>query len=313
MKRTLLSLACFLLLASTYAQSEKDSVYMFCYFKGNGLDGLHYAFSKDGLKYEALNNDSTFLRPVVAKDKLMRDPCIIRGADGLFRLVWTVSWNDKGIGIASSKDLTHWSEQQFLPVMENEVSDSVMNAWAPEITYDPYTKEYMLYWSSTVKGKFLETKHPEDKYNHRLYYKTTKDFKTYSDTKLLYDGGFDIIDATIKVLGKKNYLMFLKDETLVPVLQKNLRTAKSEHLTEGYSKPSEPITGKYWAEGPTALNMNGKWIVYFDKYREHKYGAVTSTDLKTWTDISSEIELPKGLRHGTVFTISTEEFNKWFK
>ena len=107
--------------------------------------------------------------------------------------------------------------------------------------------------------------------------------------------------------------MFLKDETISPVAQKNLRTATSKSFTEGYSTPSETITGKYWAEGPTALNMKDKWIVYFDKYREHTYGAITSTDLKNWTDISSQISLPKGIRHGTVFTISTEEFNSWFK
>ncbi len=64
----------------------------------------------------------------------MRDPCIIRGADGLFHMVWTVSWNERTIGYASSKDLIHWSEQQAIPVMEHE--PTTLNCWAPEIFYD---------------------------------------------------------------------------------------------------------------------------------------------------------------------------------
>ncbi len=35
----------------------------------------------------------------------MRDPSIIKGRDEKFHLVWTVSWNDRGIGYASSSDL----------------------------------------------------------------------------------------------------------------------------------------------------------------------------------------------------------------
>lgn len=139
-----------------------------------------------------------------------------------------------------------------------------------------------------------------------MYYVTTKDFKTFSPTKLLYDKDFNVIDATIQQNGKQ-YVMFLKDETRKPP-QKNLRVATSKNLTAGYSSPSAPITGKYWAEGPTVIKINGNWIVYFDKYTEHKYGAVQSSDLQRWTDISDKVSFPKGTRHGTVFTITKEEF-----
>ena len=92
------------------AQTNSDSVYLFSYFKNNGEDGLHLAYSKDGYIWQALFNDSSILKPTAGKDKLMRDPCIIRGGDGLFHAVWTVSWNEKGIGYASSPDLIQWSQ-----------------------------------------------------------------------------------------------------------------------------------------------------------------------------------------------------------
>lgn len=309
--KKLLFLSIFLISALFNAQAQKkQDVYLFAYFKNNGEDGLHLAYSRDGYKWATLKNDQSFLTPTVSNDKLMRDPCIIRGADGLFHMVWTVSWKDKGIGYASSRDLVNWSKQQFIPVMAKEAG--ARNTWAPEITYDDQTKTYLIYWATTIEGKFPETAAKEENgYNHRMYYVTTKDFKTFSDTKLLYDPGFNAIDASIVKDGGK-FIMFLKDETRNPV-QKNLKIAYSDKLEGPYGKASAPITGKYWAEGPTTLKIGEDWLVYFDKYTEHKYGAITSTDLKNWTDISDKIALPKGLRHGTIIKIKEKELSKLLK
>jgi hypothetical protein len=294
-----------LLLSITLTKAQsKNSSYLFAYFKGNGEDGLHYAYSNDGYKWAALKNGHSFLAPTVSKDKLMRDPCIVKGANGLYHMVWTVSWNDKGIGYASSKDLIHWSAQEFIPVMGTE--KEARNCWAPEITYDEQSKTYMIYWATTIRGKFPETDTKADNgNNHRMYYTTTKDFKTYTATKLLYDPGFNSIDASIVKDGSR-FVMFLKDETSEPA-QKNLKIAYSQSLSGPYTAASAPITGKYWAEGPTSLKIGNTWLLYFDKYTEHKYGAIASADLKTWEDISTQITMPDGIRHGTILKISAKE------
>ncbi|WP_434036517.1 prolyl oligopeptidase family serine peptidase [Formosa sp. 4Alg 33] len=285
----------------------ENPVYLFSYFKGNGEDGLHLAYSKDGYIWTSLKNDTSFLTPEVGKDKLMRDPCIIKGGDGLYHMVWTVSWTDKGIGYANSKDLIHWSKQKFIPVMAHEAG--TRNTWAPEVTYNDKTKDYIIYWASTIIGKFPETQSAEDAgYNHRLYYTKTTDFEIFTPTKLFYEPGFNVIDASIQKYDTDNYVMFVKDETKEPV-RKNLKVGFSNNLEGPYSKVSKPITGNYWAEGPTAIKINGEWIVYFDKYIDHKYGAVRSKNLKDWTDISDKISFPEGTRHGTIFKISAEEFN----
>lgn len=297
-------LFCILLLISTLNQVQSQAnndVYLFSSFKDNGQDGLHLAYSLDGYTWKALNDDKSYLTPTIGNAKLMRDPCIVQGPDQTFHMVWTVSWNDKGIGYASSKDLIHWSEQQLIPVMTHELT--ALNCWAPEIVYDPVQKLYMIYWATTIPDRFPKSEGSGDeKYNHRMYYVITKDFKTFSGTKLLYDQGFNVIDATI-VRDRNDYMMFLKDETRNPP-QKNIRIARSNVLTGGYSKPTPPITGAYWAEGPTVAKINQTWLVYFDKYTEHKMGAVQSTDLTNWTDISSKVNFPTGTRHGTVFRVS---------
>lgn len=290
-------------LANDYIKS--DEVYLFSYFKDNGEDGLHLAFSEDGYTWKPLKNDTSFLTPEVGKDKLMRDPCIIKGGDGKYHMVWTVSWTDTGIGYASSKDLVHWTQQQFIPVMTHE--EGARNTWAPEITYDKDSGKYMIYWASTVDGKFPETKSKkENGYNHRMYYTTTTNFDEFSETKLLYEPGFNVIDATIQKVGDK-FTMFLKDETVEPA-KKNIKVAFSDKLEGPYSKASAPITGNYWAEGPTAIKINGRWVVYFDKYIDHTYGAVSSGDLKQWEDISEQIKFPEGARHGTVFSVPRSLF-----
>ncbi len=144
----------------------------------------------------------------------------------------------------------------------------------------------------------------EQKYNHRLYYTTTKDFDSFAKASLFYDGGFSVIDAAIINVGKK-YFMFLKDETDKPnTPEKNIRIATSDKAEGPYTAPGKPITGKYWAEGPTPIKINEKWFVYFDKYTEHKYGVIVSTDLLHWTDESDKISMPQGIRHGTAFEVS---------
>lgn len=296
--KVVLLLGSFLLLLS--CSQKEEEVYLFSYFMGNGEDGLHLASSKDGIKWDALNQNQSFLRPTVGGDKLMRDPCIIKGGDGLFHMVWTVSWNEKGIGYAASPDLINWSTQRYLPVMEDVAGSR--NCWAPEIYYDDQSRQYLIIWASTVSGKFTETDSlSEDGYNHRMYYTTSKDLETFSGTDLFYDDGFCVIDATIIKNGDK-YLMFLKDETLLPEAKKNIRIARSDHLFGPYSDASPPITNS-WVEGPTVIKHKDSYRVYFDRYREHKMGAVASKDLENWKDISDQISFPDGTRHGSILKV----------
>jgi hypothetical protein len=290
-----------LFLPGVFGQEKHDqpAAYLFSYFKKNGEDGLHLAYSQDGLKWTALKEDTSFLRPQVGS-KLMRDPSICQGPDGMFHVVWTTGWWDKGIGIAHSKDLINWSEQTFLPAMVNEAG--AKNCWAPEIFYDETSKQYLIFWATTIPGRFSQTEASGDN-NHRIYIVTTSDFKQYSKTRLFYDPGFNVIDSFI-ANDNGCFVMFLKDETKQPVAQKNIRTAFSTKAEGPYGPASEPITGRYWAEGPTAVKIDGRWFVYFDKYTQNKYGALTSGNLKDWEDISNKVEFPKGTRHGTAFKVN---------
>jgi hypothetical protein len=58
----------------------------------------------------------------------------------------------------------------------------------------------------------------------------------------------------------------------------------------------------YSYEGPSPLIVGEYIYVYFDKYRNHEYGAIRTKDRTTWEDVSSLVSFPKGIRHGTAFT-----------
>ena len=301
MKALIKILTTILILAILLGSTKEKEVYLYSFFKRNGQDGLHLAYSEDGLTWKALNNNKSFLTPQVGQDKLMRDPCIIKGADNKFHMVWTVSWNERGIGYANSTDLINWSEQKYIPVMHHE--PKAMNCWAPELFYDEKSKEYLVCWATTIPGKFPATDSLGDNgSNHRMYFTTTKDFNEFSDSKEFFNQGFNVIDATI-AKDNDTYLMFLKDETLSPIPQKNIRLTKSDQLYGNWSKVSEAISPN-WVEGPSVTKIGDDWIVYFDMYTEHKMGAIRSSDLRTWEDISDRIQFPKGTRHGTVFKVN---------
>lgn len=303
MKRMLASLLALLLLCCALPCSAADS-WLFAYFTKNGEDGLHFAASSDGYTWDKLGGGRSYLAPQVGKAKLMRDPCIVRGPDGTYHMVWTSGWNENNIGYASSKDLVTWSAQQELPVMAHE--PGVLNAWAPEIAYDEQRGEFLIFWASTVPGKFGETAGAsEEKYNHRMYYTTTKDFVAFAPTRLFYDPGFSVIDATFLRFDGKNYLI-VKDETRNPP-RKYLQIAAAPDLRGPFAPLSKPFTPPgVWVEGPTAVQVGQDAILYYDAYKDKHYGALRSRDLRTWEDVSDKMRFPDEgtplrMRHGTVF------------
>jgi len=289
------------------AQGVVAQPYLFCYFKGNGEDGLHLAWSTDGLTWTALKGGQSFLTPQVGT-RLMRDPCICEGPDGMFHMVWTSGWWDKGIGLAHSKDLVHWSAQTWLEVMAHE--PNAVNCWAPEIYYDAPAQKYLIFWSTTIAGRFPATEEsgnagPDSrKLNHRVYYVATSDFATYTDTKLFFEDGFNVIDATLIKDGEK-YVLFVKDETQRPVAKKNIRIATAQKAEGPYGHASEPFSPD-WVEGPTALKIGPYWYVYYDAYTRHRMEGARSKDLVHWNPITEELSFPDGVRHGTAFRVSNE-------
>ena len=281
--------------------SSQKEVYMFTSFHEPATAGLRLLYSYDGYKWKDL--DTVLLRPEVGS-KVMRDPSIVKGRDGTFHLVWTSGWNiDKGFGYASSKDLVHWSGEKFIEVMAHE--SETVNVWAPELFYDDVNDQFVVIWASTIPFRFPKGQE-EEKNNHRMYYTITKDFNDFSPAKLFLDPGFSVIDCVIVKRGNDDYVLVLKDNTRP---NRNIKVAFGTAYLGPYRDISEPITGGF-TEGPTVLKNGKDWLIYFDSYREKTYDALRTKDFKTFENISKEVSVPAGHKHGTVFTITRKQLKQ---
>ena len=272
-------------------------IYVSTSFHEPATDGLRFIYSYDGIRWDSIQG--VFLTPQVGKQKVMRDPSIVKGPDGTFHLVWTSSWRgDRGFGYASSRDLIHWSEERFIKVMDDTTT---VNVWAPELFYDDERRQFLIVWASCVPGKFPD--YQEDHLNnHRLYYTTTKDFKSFSATRLFYDPGFSAIDATLVKRGKGDYVMVVKDNSRP---MRNIKVAFASSPYGPWSAASEPFTGQF-TEGPTTAKVGDWWYIYYDSYQHGIYGAHRTKDFKTFQDQTGAVNFPVGHKHGTVFMAPEE-------
>jgi hypothetical protein len=276
------------------SNNGQKQAYVFTSFRENSPQGLRFLYSFDG--YHWTNIPGRFLIPNVAPSKLLRDPSLLRGPNGTFHLVWTTGWRgDQGFGHASSRDLIHWSEQQFIPVMTNE--PTTVNVWAPELFYDDRDKQFLIVWASTIPGRFPEKLEATNN-NHRLYFTTTRDFRTFASAKLFFEPDYSVIDGFV-LKDDSRYVLVNKDNSR-PML--NLRVAFGESPLGPWHDISEPFTGKF-TEGPCALKIGDDWLIYFDAYREKIYRTVKTRDFKSFTDITSETSFPDGHKHGTALAV----------
>ncbi|MDR0573447.1 MAG: carbohydrate binding domain-containing protein, partial [Tannerella sp.] len=284
-----------------------QEVYLFSYFtnKNSNKNGLHFAYSEDGYKWTAIGPEHSFLKCDYGNwgtEKKMRDPFILQGPDGIWRCIWTINWESDKIGYAASKDLIHWGRQSYIPVM-SELAEA-RNCWAPEMIYDEEKQQFVIFWASTIKVDGEWVVEEGTKYDHRMYYTTTKDFKTFAPAKLFFDPGHNVIDATVRKIDDTYYMIY-KDERELPTPQKTLLAATGKNAEGPYTPISgEPFT-KSWVEGPaTAQLPDGSFIIYMDAYREKKYEALRTNDFITWENVTDKLSMVEPASHGTVVKTS---------
>lgn len=273
--------------------------FLFSYFTGQA-GGAHLALSTDGLHWTQLNAGRPVITPQVGSEKLMRDPSIHHGRDGVYRMVWTSGWKGKDIGYAASSDLIHWSEQKTIEVGKG--IDSTNNCWAPEIYFNELKGEYMVYWSSNI-GPWKKAGS-----EGRIYYVTTKDFKIFSEPKILFRNGFPAggapgnngpIDAFI-FRDKNKYLLFYKKDDNSRVPNVYYRTGKTPE--GGWGEESGPIRPSTGDEGPSVVKIGDRYCMFTDPFESDYAYVFISKDLKDWQREITDLKMS----HGTVLEISRE-------
>ena len=305
------------------ARLTPGSPWLFAGFKRDSKDGVYYAISLDGYHWKLVNGGKPMVPPT-SSDELMRDPFVQRAPDGTFRMVWTWAWyKPLVIGYAESKDLITWSPHRRLAVMDNE--PTAANVWAPALYYEPTQQRWLIFWASTIPGRFpgddsgdyATTTAGRIGLNHRIYSTTTTDFQSFTSARVFFDPGYSVIDATIlpPTTPGQPFTMIYKDERKQP-LEKHLLTATGPSFEGPWSNLSEPIS-EPWSEGAaiipvaaTATQPAG-YLAYYDHYSQgQRYSALFSTDLVHWTDVLTKIDFPSGMRHGSFLQITQAEYDR---
>lgn len=279
--------------------------WLFAGYKNDGGDGIYFAISKDGYRWKLVNDGRPILKQS-QRGELMRDPFIQRAPDGSFRMVWTWSVGTPAvIGYSTSNNLVFWTEQHALPVAA--AIPAATHAWAPAMYYQPDQKDWLILWSSAVTpagqvhGGTLGS---------RIYATTTAEFKRFTPAKLFFDPGYDVSDSSLipgSVPSGPYYLLFTDDRAAPD--GKHILAAMGSKIGGPWQDIRVPFT-ETGSEGAAAINVPGGYLVYYDHPGEPQhYAAAFSTDLQHWSDATSKISFPAGLRHGSLLHIETSEYN----
>ncbi|OYX83725.1 MAG: beta-xylosidase [Flavobacteriales bacterium 32-34-25] len=287
--------------------SENNSAYLFVYFTGNAKteEAIRFGLSKDGYNYYALNDN----KPVIASETIsttggVRDPHVLRGADGAFYMTVTDlqtanGWDNQAMILLKSTDLVNWTSSKVDISKVFTGFKDVTRVWAPQTIYDAKAKKYMVYFSMLQPGG-----------TDIVYYSyANKDFTALETVpkQLFYSPiNRSCIDADIIEKDGKFHL-FLKTEDTA---DKGIKVAISDQLTSGYvlkeeyvDQTNESVEGS----GVFKLNNSDTYILMYDMYRKGKYQFTSSTDLENFKVIDESVFMNFHPRHGTVLPITKSE------
>lgn len=309
-------------LAAISARSEPATAYLFAHFTGDSpnQEQVYFSISEDGMRWSDLNNSEPVLVSDLG-DKGVRDPSLIRLADGKFILLATdlriangEGWNaarfhgSTSLVFWESSDLVNWSKPWMVDVASSIPEASC--AWAPEAIYDNENGDYFVYWATISPLHGVR--------EARIYGARTKDFRTFTPPKLYIDragsgiGKGDIIDTQIiEVKGARfRYYRVSRDAQI---------TLEGADSIEGqWTRIGDLSSLGYTArevEGPILFQFNQqqKWCLLVDQYAAAKgYMPLVSTDLDDPKGFSvvpkADYALGASLkRHGGILNITRAE------
>lgn len=286
--------------------------YLFCYFTGNEPENesVHFAVSKDGYRFDALNNNKKIITQTLGK-KCCRDPFIFRDEEGIFHIIATDmrcydGWcSNNSMVIWDSRDLVHWDNERIIDFSQFEKTKSADRVWAPQVIFDKFKNEYMLYWTHHNTNDNLDT---------IIWYAYTNDFSTLTtEPEILFKPKSNMcaIDADIIEANGKYYLYQADGE------KEAICYAFADRPDGPYFEPDDNKV----SVADTALEGNciyrilgtDKYVMIADQFQSGGYFMQETNDMinfKKVSDFSLDHLHP---RHGSMLYITDEEYDRLVK
>jgi hypothetical protein len=299
--------------------SDPLAGYLFAYFAGEAYeDGeqVYLALSRDGLNWIDMNHNQPVLYSTVGAQGV-RDPFLLRSVKG--NGFWMIATDErvyrdndwkraqnaasKSIVIWESADLVNWSEPRLVQVSYEDAGCT----WAPEVTYNKKTEEYVLYWASTIADDYFQ--------KQRIYCTRTTDFYSFTPPEIYLERDKHVIDLNMVEYDGVYYRYYRTD------VENCIVSDCVNELMSGMSKriPAPFLQSQQRVEGPFAFQFIGqqRWCLLIDAHTGAGYYPLITTDLASgeFTLPAEPYRMPTRARHGSVLAITEHEYstlmNKW--
>lgn len=274
---------------------EKASNYLVAYMKGTDEHAMYYAIADSGtFLFREINSGKPIVQATM-DDRLLRDPMILQDKNGIYHLVATVSWHNRPFTIWDSKDLITWENERLVDI----APEGATKTWAPELIYDHENDQYMVYWTAEIDNQWEHA---------AIYFATTKDFLTWSETDKLYGENNDgILDANISYIDGKYVMLYRYEQSIWKIT--------SDNAIGPYSNREKLVNEN--VEGPWLFPLiDGGYGLVFDYYGGSAgFGMLKTTDFAQWKRLSNDtfpyyneqVCFPSSIRHGSVLPITASQ------
>ena len=273
------------------------------------VEKLHLALSTDGRHWTPLAGNEPIW------DQRLRDPFIRRAPDG----VWHLMATGRAAGDprnerrpvclhATSRDLITWDTVESLPLMDGAIDPDgrkARNIWAPEWFLDRETGEFFLFWSSSSGDAGWK--------DSRLWCCRTRDWKTFTPAKVLFDPEYSVIDGTLREVDGIFHLFHKEEEFGERTGERRaIRLATSRNIGGPYEVHEGPLNRGQIVptitEGCSVMPdpLKPGWLLLYDYCMTNRFGASSSPDLIDWK-IVEDVGFPPDARHGSVFKLQPGE------
>lgn len=314
----LAALAAHAALAVPATADDAGGGYLFVTFKGEQTplsEQVHFALSRDGRTWEALNGGEPVLVSNVG-EKGVRDPFLVRSPDGAgFVLIATDlsihrngDWHraqtagSRSIVVWQSPDLVEWSPPRLVRVAAADAGCT----WAPEAVYDEEQRDYLVFWASKNRRDGFA--------KQRIWAARTRDFRSFGEPFIYIDRPNHVIDTTIVRDGRRFY-RFSKDEQV-----KAITMEVADRLGGPWAEvPGFSLAKLTGYEGPECYRLQpgpdgkpGAWCLLLDHYsRGAGYQPFVADDLASGHFVAGPgFSFPFRLRHGSILPLSAAEHRR---
>ena len=283
--------------------------YLFCYFVGNKPEEerIHFAVSKDGYHFEALNGNEAVIVQEKGK-KCCRDPFVFRDEKNIFHIIATDmrcydGWNSNHTMVVwDSEDLVTWENERIIDFSLFETTKNADRVWAPQVLFDRKKGEYMIYWTHNNADDDLDT---------ITWYAYTKDFATLTcEPAVLFrpKSGLCAVDADIVEKDGKFYLYQADGE------KEAICYAVAENAAGPYHEPDDNkvSVAEVALEGNCIYKIDGTdtYVMIADQFRTGGYFMQETSDMLHFSAVEADRHAINHLRprHGSVLHITDEEY-----